>query len=207
MFDTAMIVDGGLGAVRGVKAINAIRIAKLERQALQVTIKQSVQTSVAESKIARNASNFREYALKDKLIQTVVKDQELMLANPLGKKVPVVGRMVDLDTGKMSQAYTNLDARPNNLVPFLEQRSVEATTKNLHHSIPGTHTEVLAADELLKARISAGETVTPATMNRFVSYQVWFYRNLGAAKMCQNCSYILPEVYSIPGKRISKTGK
>ncbi len=44
-FDAAMIVDAGAGAVKGGKAYMAMRTAKLERQALQVAIKESVETS------------------------------------------------------------------------------------------------------------------------------------------------------------------
>lgn len=114
-FDAAMIVDGGVNAVKGAKALNAMRVAKLERQAAQVAIKEAVELNVAESSAATKTSNFREYALKDNLIQTVVKDQEALLTPPLGEQTPVVGRMVDLDTGKMSGAYTNVDTLPSNL--------------------------------------------------------------------------------------------
>jgi hypothetical protein len=57
-----MIVDAGAGLYKGGKAYMTMRAAKLERQALQVAIKETVETSVAESKVARGSSNFREYA-------------------------------------------------------------------------------------------------------------------------------------------------
>lgn len=53
-FDAAMIVDAGAGIYKGGKAYITMRAAKLERQALQVAIKESVETSVAESKVARS---------------------------------------------------------------------------------------------------------------------------------------------------------
>ena len=201
MFDTAMIVDGGLGAVRGVKALNAMRVAKLERQALQVTIREAVEINVGQSKAARSTSNFREYALKDKLIQTVIKDAEDLAPLKEFKRGPVVARTVDLDTGLMSQRYTNIREMPSDLLPNLQSRANEANKLGLHYSKPGTHAEVLATDELLKARIANGETVTNNTMKRITSYQYWLRKPLDPVKMCGNCSHILQEVNSIAGKK------
>jgi hypothetical protein len=197
-----MIVDAGAGLYKGGKAYMTMRAAKLERQALQVAIKETVETSVAESKVARGSSNFKEYAYKDKLIQTVIKDAEELA--PLGKfqRGPVVARTVDLDTGLMSQRYTNLKEMPSDLLPNLQSRANEATELGLYdRGIAGSHAEVLATDELLKVRVASGETVTNNTMKRIASYQYWLDKPLNPAKMCPDCSHILKEVNSMAGKR------
>jgi RHS repeat-associated protein len=200
-FDAAMIVDGGIGAVKGAKALNAMRVAKLERQALQTAIKESVELNVAESSAARSASKFSEYASKDNLIQTVIKDAEDLSTLSPKSRGPVVARTVDLDSGLMSQRYTNLKEMPSDLLPNLQSRANEANKLGLHFSDAGSHAEVLATNELLKVRIASGETVTNNTMKRFASYQYWLDAPLNPAKMCQNCSHILQEVNSMAGKK------
>ena len=89
-----MIADGGIGAVKGGKALVAMRAAKLERQALQIAIKESVELNVAESKVARSASRFSEYVLKDNIIESNVQkfnDLKEMAENTLNFSTPKDG--------------------------------------------------------------------------------------------------------------------
>jgi hypothetical protein len=67
--------------------------------------------------------------------------------------------------------------------------------------------DVLAIDELIKLRQADGLEVTPEDLHEFTSYQEWIGERRGPVKFCQNCSYILPEVKSIPGKRIKPEDK
>ena len=82
---------------------------------------------------------------------------------------------------------------------YLERIKADPTAKR-HYSIPGTHAEILAADELLKAREAAG---LPLNLDDFVSYQVSLNPkyDVPEAKFCQNCDELLPDPRSIPGRR------
>jgi hypothetical protein len=75
---------------------------------------------------------------------------------------PVVARAIDTKTGQISQRYVNIKKIPADLDPILMDRvnKLNEIGQERHHSKPGTHAEVLAVDELLKARRAAGETVT-----------------------------------------------
>jgi hypothetical protein len=60
-------------------------------------------------------------------------------------------------------------------------------------------------DSLIKARLARGLEVTQNDLGEFVTYQEWLFEPYGPAKMCPNCSYILSEVESLPGKRVKPT--
>jgi hypothetical protein len=71
--------------------------------------------------------------------------------------------------------------------------------------VAGTHAEVHAVDSLIKARQAQGLTVTKKNLDEFITYQEWLLKSrTGPAPMCPNCSYILDEVHSLPGKIVKE---
>ena len=55
-----------------IRGLSALRVAKLERQAFQLTIRESVELNIAESKAARSTSNFSKYAEAEKSIASKI---------------------------------------------------------------------------------------------------------------------------------------
>jgi ABC-type bacteriocin/lantibiotic exporter with double-glycine peptidase domain len=62
-----MIVDGGISAVKGAKALNTLRLAKLERQAAQVAIKEAAGIEGGAKNVLRGALDVEEYSSAGKL--------------------------------------------------------------------------------------------------------------------------------------------
>lgn len=124
---------------------------------------------------------------------------------------PVVARAKDMKTGRVSERYINIDQIPDDLHPLLRERvnrilQERANNHERHYSKPGTHAEVLAVDELLKAREAAGEVVTERTLNDIVTDQYWLREDLSKpnnginpAPTCGNCTEILKGTTSQAG--------
>lgn len=114
-----------------------------------------------------------------------------------------------MKTGRMSEPYTNVKEMPQDLHPILRERAVELQNMGdgrPHYSEPGTHAEVLATNELLRAREVAGETVTPETLRDIVTDQYWLKPHQGEtglnpARTCPNCTHTLHGTESAAGKR------
>jgi hypothetical protein len=121
---------------------------------------------------------------------------------------PVVARAIDTKTGQMSQRYVNVKEVPADLDPILRDRinKLNELGQEKHHSKPGTHAEILAVDELLKARRAAGETVTEKTLNDIITDQYWLdvktdkpNNGINPAPTCGNCTEILKGTTSQAG--------
>ena len=159
--------------------------------------------------LALGLGGLRQSSLKNALRESVRADAENLSKLPFDERGPVVARATDLKTGKLSEPYTNADRMPENLDPILSERVNELESMGdgkPHYSRPGTHAEVLATNELLKAREAAGETVTRETLKDIVTDQYWLKPHpgetgLNPAKTCQNCTHILHGTNSSGGKR------
>jgi hypothetical protein len=138
-------------------------------------------------------------ATEDTLISAVSADATALRAQPPRVRGPVVARALDPETGLISGGKINAPV-PADLDPLLQDR-IRAMGPSRHFSDPGSHAEVYAVDELLKARRAAGLSVSDETLQTFVTYQEWLNKPYGPAKMCPNCSGILHDVKSIAGKR------
>jgi hypothetical protein len=112
----------------------------------------------------------------------------------------VTGRALDPETRLLSGRKINELVLPDDLDPLLIAR-IDKVKDPRHYSALGTHAEVLAADELLKARRAAGLPVSDEIIDSFVHYQRWLDEPLNPAAMCPNCTDTLSGSVSIPGKR------
>ena len=165
--------------------------------------------------LALGLGGLRQSGLKNTLRESVRTDAEGLSELPFKERGPVVARATDLKTGKLSEPYTNVKKMPEDLHPLLEERANEL--KNMgnekpHYSEPGTHAEVLATNELLKAREAAGETVTRETLKDIVTDQYWLdprkgETGLNPAKICPNCTHTLEGTTSSAGKKVGRGGK
>ena len=159
--------------------------------------------------LALGLGGLRQSSLKNALRESVRADAENLAKLPKSQRGPVVARATDLKTGKLSESYTNVKEMPKDLHPILKERAIEIENMGdgkPHYSRPGTHAEVLATNELLKAREAAGETVTRETLKDIVTDQYWLKPHpsetgLNPAKTCQNCTHILHGTNSSGGKR------
>lgn len=152
-----------------------------------------------------------EQGLFDEALRKLLEEDAQVLRGD--ENGPVVARAKDLKTGKISERYINVDQIPEDLHPLLMERvnrilQERANGHNRHYSKPGTHAEVLAVDELLKAREAAGETVTEQTLNDIVTDQYWLNEQAGKpneginpAPTCGNCTEILQGTTSQAGSK------
>ncbi|HEX2835647.1 MAG TPA: Ig-like domain-containing protein [Thermoanaerobaculia bacterium] len=135
-----------------------------------------------------------------KLVRAVLEDSVRLRTLHFSRRGPVVARALDTETGFISSAKTNVRTLPADLDPILKDR-VQRMGIPRHYSRPGTHAEIMAIDEVIKARRAAGLPVSEETLSKFVTSQEWLTKPYNPARMCPNCSDILFDVRSIPGKR------
>lgn len=70
-----------------------------------------------------------------------------------------------------------------------------------HPSKPGTHSEIVAIDQALKAREAAGMKVSEEDLKDFVLYNETLYKNrTGSVPCCANCTAMTDGVDSLSGK-------
>lgn len=130
---------------------------------------------------------------------------------------PVVSIVVDRRTGRVFEGTNTQIKSTDQLDPLLRQRVADldaaaakhgpfeyggkGTGAHPHPSTPGTHAEVSAVDQALKARRAAGETVTWETARRDLFYDNAFLDKNATrtAPTCANCTPILDGIPSNVG--------
>ena len=108
---------------------------------------------------------------------------------------PVAATVVDRATGKTVSAHNDRFGNPPKDMPEIVQRQVaESQADPLHPSEPGSHAEVHALSEAVKAREAGGQKVTKPDLNEFTQVSEW-RKGSGDSRMkpgddaprCGNC--------------------
>lgn len=163
--------------------------------------------------VGRLVNKIKVARAKARLIRLLEADEAALrlLRNSEDEFGPVIARAMDPLDGHISGVKSNTAGVPTDLDPILQRRINEImqnpNLRSKHYSTPGTHAEILAADELLKRRRAMGMDVTEKDLDELVFHQRWMTDPPNPAPMCPHCSHILSGSESLAGKNTERAGR
>ncbi|MBL8179756.1 MAG: hypothetical protein JNK48_34070 [Bryobacterales bacterium] len=221
---TDVLIGAAVGAVTagvgGLLARRARRLAqeadelkKLEElkklQELEELKKLDELKKLEEAKKLEELKKLEEQALEQAAREAIRKELEEIAAKRAAElkrtmsnkaRGPVLTVLKDKKTGQVFEGI-NKDFVPDDLHPILKERLANMPQPPPHPSLPGSHSEIMAMDQALKAREAAGMKVSDEDLKDFVLYNETLYRNrTGSVPCCANCSSLTDGVDSLSGK-------